>query len=107
MFSVSVKFKKFVDDRKFIHAFDAEVPKLALMLESEVKALTPVRTGRLKNSMTGERSGFLQGRVFTRVVYAVFVEFGTARMAPRAMMRRGADAFLPKGLEYLKKKLKP
>lgn len=106
MLNFSFSFKQFQNDRKVADAVDKEMHQLALILEAEVKERTPVRTGRLKSSIVGKRIGFLLGGVSTRVNYAAFIEYGTSRMAPRAMMRKGAEAAYPKGLAYLKRKLK-
>lgn len=51
-----------------------------------VKAKTPVRTGHLQNSW-----GFTEKRddleIYNTAEYAEYVEYGTERMEPRAMLR--------------------
>jgi len=106
MIGATFKFIKKIDaERKVAEAFDDQIENLALMMEADIKEVTPVVTGRLRGSMTGERVGFLEGRVFSDVHYAEPVEYGTARFSGRAMFRRGARTFFPKGLAFLKNKL--
>ena len=75
-------------NRKLDHGLNA----VGQILVNEIKIRTPVRTGRLKASI-----GYYLGlnkilSVFSNVLYAVFVEYGTRNMAPRAMFRRGIAA---------------
>jgi HK97 gp10 family phage protein len=63
--------------------------------EGEIKAATPVRTGRLRASITHEVRG-LTGVVGTNVEYAPYVEFGTVKMAPRRMFAVGIERAWPK-----------
>lgn len=103
----TIKFvQKIKVDYKTAELVDKEMPALALMFESEAKTRTPVRTGRLKSEMAGKRTGFLRAELRNNVEYAPYVEFGTARMAPRAMIRNAAAAMKEKGMEYLSRKLK-
>lgn len=91
---------------KFI---DRAVSKSILVMERNVKNNTPVHHGYLRRSIASKKTGFGQGEVFTNpignvteatskkkgiartkpVSYAVFVEYGTRHMAPRAMFRKG------------------
>jgi len=61
--------------------------------EKQVKIRTPVDTGRLRNSIHVESVNtdgeVWEGIVGTDVEYAPFVEYGTSKMAPRAMFRHG------------------
>jgi len=61
--------------------------------EKEVKIRTPVDTGRLRNSIHIEsiktEGDMWEGEVGTDVEYASFVEYGTSKMAARAMFRQG------------------
>lgn len=60
------------------------------------KELTPVDTGRLRASMRIlVDSRGLKVSIGSDVPYAKYVEFGTSRMAPRAMIRRTLDEFGP------------
>jgi HK97 gp10 family phage protein len=52
----------------------------ALLVEGQAKALTPVDTGNLRNSITHEVEG-KEAKVGTNVEYAPFVELGTVKMA--------------------------
>ncbi len=99
-------FKKIDVERKVADVVKDNMDNLALMFEAEVKERTPVRTGRLKNSMVGEVTGAFSARVSTNVVYAPYVEYGTSRSEPRAMIRNGAESMKTKGLDFLKDKLK-
>jgi HK97 gp10 family phage protein len=102
----SVKFtQKIKMDARTAAIVDGEMGNLALMFEAEAKTRTPVLTGRLKSEMIGKKTGFLQAELRNNVEYAPYVEFGTSKMAPRAMMRQAAQAMLTKGLDYLKSKL--
>jgi|GEM_PF-5178564 HK97 gp10 family phage protein len=106
MFSSTVKFvQKINAERKTAQAVDELMPALALMFETEAKRNTPVITGRLRNAMTGRRVGFLKAELANNVEYAPFVEFGTSRMEPRAMIRKAAETMKEKGLEFIKDKL--
>jgi HK97 gp10 family phage protein len=64
------------------------------VLTDEIRKVTPVDTGRLRNSIHSEvlqdSGDILVGVVGTDVEYAVFVEFGTVKMEPRAMFRIGS-----------------
>lgn len=85
------------------------VDKSTKVMERNIKAFTPVRHGHLRRSITSKMTGFGQGEVFTNPVvstsrggkqahtevnYAVYVEYGTRYMAPRAMFRKGVEASL-------------
>lgn len=52
----------------------------ALVVEGQAKALCPVDTGNLRNSITHDVEG-KEARVGTNVEYAPFVELGTVKMA--------------------------
>lgn len=77
--------------------------------ERQVKIRTPVDTGRLRASVHGKTNRFWfwrkrwTGTVATNVEYAPYVEYGTSRMRPRAMFRRGVDAALPPMMDRLHK----
>ena len=69
---------------KAIKSIDDAISKAleasALVVEGEAKALTPVDTGNLRNSITHEVEKN-EARVGTNVEYAPFVELGTVKMA--------------------------
>ena len=90
---------------------DRAVGKSLNVMERNIKYNTPVRHGYLRRSITNKKTGFGQGEVFTNPIgsigssvaskkglpatkpvrYAVYVEYGTSRMAPRAMFRKGVQ----------------
>ncbi len=85
------------------------VEKSIKVAERNVKANTPVKHGYLRRSIASDMTGFGKGEIFTNpigsvakktaskkgisqhkeVSYAVYVEYGTKYMAPRAMFRKG------------------
>lgn len=80
--------------------------KSALMLEAEAKRRAPVRTGRLKNSITTSQAGLTRGElaagqlaavyeVGPTVNYGAYVELGTRRMAPEPYLIPAADKIEP------------
>lgn len=69
------------------------------MLEKQTKSLTPVRTGRLRNSEHSSTTGNAQaaeGVVSTNVEYAPYVEFGTSRQKAEPYLRPAAKIVKPK-----------
>jgi HK97 gp10 family phage protein len=70
-----------------------------------------IDTGNLVNSIQHEQVGSEDARVFTHVEYAPYLEFGTARMAPRPFMTPAAiksAKFLAKRiLQEVNKALRP
>lgn len=66
-----------------------------IVAEGEIKSATPVRTGRLRSSITHEVRD-LTGVVGTNVYYAPYVEFGTVKMAPRRMFAVGIERAWPR-----------
>jgi HK97 gp10 family phage protein len=68
-------------------------------IEGQAKPITPVRTGRLRNSITtrvGTETPVPQTVVVgTNVRYAPFVELGTRRMRPRPYLQTGMQAAVP------------
>lgn len=71
---------------------DDGLNKSASLLRRQIRDITPVRTGALKKSMSTERVSGTQSQVATELEYAPYVELGTVKMAPRAMMRTGFDS---------------
>lgn len=65
------------------------INKACFDLEALAKTKVPVRTGRLKNSIRVSKTataGDLQGQVGAFADYAIYVHFGTVRMAARPFM---------------------
>jgi len=54
-----------------------------------------IDTGYLQNSIAVEMLSDLQAIVFTNALYAEYLEFGTARMAPRPYMVPAAERAWP------------
>lgn len=59
------------------------------------RALAPVDTGFLKNSIGMAFSDDLTGVVFVAAEYAPYVELGTRKMAARPYLRPALDAVIP------------
>jgi len=59
-------------------------------INNRIKDITPVRTGFLKQNMIVDIIPY-NAKIRNDVYYAPFVELGTIKMSPRAMMRRGFD----------------
>lgn len=58
-------------------------------------------TGRLANSITFDRAGPLTATVGSNVIYALYLEYGTRRMAARPFMRPAVERIRPKFLERI------
>lgn len=82
---------------------DAQVAKATAleivggMAESYAKALCPVDTGRLRNSITHQQFDEDTEVVGTNVEYAPYVELGTHKMGARPFLRPAAENH---GAEY-------
>lgn len=68
----------------------------ALLIEGAAKAFAPVDTGALRSSIGTDvsvaiASGAAEAVIGPTVNYGPFVEYGTARMAPRAFMGPALD----------------
>lgn len=90
-------------NRLAVDAINQDLRDISLELESEIKDRTPVDTGRLRASMTARETGLLKHEVATNIVYAPFIEFGTSRIAPRAMMRKGASEIERRGVSQFRR----
>jgi len=89
--------------RKEVKAkLDQDIRKVTALLETAVRNRTPVKTGLLKSSIAGRRTGWATGEVATLTEYAEFVEYGTSRFSARAMFRRGASDIEKRGLSVFK-----
>lgn len=78
-------------------ALEKGVDKAARRVKRAAKLLTPVDTGRLRNSIqhkTTNASGRVEGLVFTNVDYAPYVEFGTGQRGEKAQIIK------PEGISY-------
>ena len=74
----------------------AVVRKVAFDTEADAKALAPVDTGNLRNSITTAVTGDgLTAAVVATASYAPFVELGTSRMAPQPLMGPATDRNTP------------
>ncbi|MCK9629019.1 MAG: HK97 gp10 family phage protein [Bacteroidales bacterium] len=82
-------------------AFKAAMVGTAQEAGGAIKDRTPVQTGRLRASIRHFMQN-LAGWVVTDVHYAGYVEFGTAKMAPRGYFKRGIDAAMPRIQELWK-----
>lgn len=80
------------------------VLRTAQLAYSEAKANCPVRTGRLKNSIT-----LLPAKdsavIFTDVEYAAMVELGTSSQKPQPFLSRGIYESAKKAGEIFKEEL--
>ncbi len=59
---------------------DRAVGRAAARMQAQVKMLTPVDTGNLRNKIDVLSDKLLEYRVETNVEYALFVEFGTGQL---------------------------
>ncbi len=79
----------------------------ALPVLTEAQILAPVRTGNLRRSITWETTVRTPTRavvsVGPHVDYAVYLEFGTRRMAPRPFLRPAFETKQQEALEGMKK----
>lgn len=82
------------------------VRKTAHDIEAHAKAVVPVDTGNLKNSIqTDMEPGGLSAEVGTAVSYAPFVEWGTHKMAARPYLTPAAEKVKPAFVEAMKRLL--
>jgi len=71
------------------------VAKCAFDIEAHAKAVVPVDTGNLKNSIQTDMETDLTAVVGTPVEYAVYVEYGTHKMAERPYLGPAAELVRP------------
>ena len=87
---------KFLGDAgKFI---TRAVAKSIAIMDRNIKVNTPVKEGHLRRSISNKMTSETAGEVYTAPVeggkevnYAIYVEYGTKYMAPRAMFRKGVE----------------
>lgn len=98
MLKASVTFNNNTDGtiKKKSGSVAVAVQKSLAVLDRNIKVMTPVKHGTLRRSITQRLLTPTSGEIFTASLvdgqemnYAVFVEFGTRYMAPRAMFRKG------------------
>jgi len=83
-----------------VHEF---VSKAAHDVEANAKAVVPVRTGALKNSITTEFTSPTRAVVAPHMDYAAYVEFGTRRQRAKPYMRPAAERVRPAFIEALRR----
>lgn len=82
-----------------------EVKNAALAVEGQAKALAPVDTGALRNSIQTELEGDLTAHVVVGVEYAEYVEHGTYKMAPQPYLTPAAALVEPQFIANVTKAL--
>lgn len=70
------------------------IRKTAHDIEADAKALAPVDTGNLRNSI-GSEVGLLEAEIGPTAEYGGYVEEGTSRMAPQPYLRPAYDRRVP------------
>jgi len=80
--------RKLQEQIKELSRPEAMMGKAVMAAQGEIKVATPVDTGRLRSSIFPLVSeGGRLGKVYTNVVYASYVEYGTKRMKSRHVTR--------------------
>ena len=69
----------FDDYQKKLNEIPSLIQQTALNIQADAKRDVPIKTTRLRGSITATGSG-LEAEVFTNVEYAAYVEFGTGTM---------------------------
>jgi len=67
---------------------DPGIAEIAQLFKGDVAGYTPVMTGALRAGWSVQRVGDGHYAVSNGVRYAGYVEYGTSKMAPRAMLGR-------------------
>lgn len=65
----------------------------AAYIQAQVKLLTPVDTGNLRNKIISQQAKFMEWVVETNVEYAIFVEFGTGRKGDPAVPHTSKESW--------------
>lgn len=78
----------------------------ALDVEGYAKTVVPVDTGNLKNSIQTMMESDVSAVVGTPVHYAIYVEFGTSRMAARPYLLPALERAKKPFVEAMKKILR-
>ncbi len=94
---VEIKFDKLPQLQGALRERAAQaVMKAAYDIEGQAKAIVPVDTGNLKNSIQTTQEGELAAAVGPRAVeYAIYVEYGTVKMRAQPYMRPAAEKVRP------------
>lgn len=71
-----------------------QLERWAMEVREYARALAPVRTGRLRNSIYAKTSGWTV-EVGASAEYAIFVEFGTRHMQAKPFLRPAVEEYLP------------
>jgi len=79
-------------ERSLLDELDAAVDSGAKLVWDTATTLCPVRTGRLKNSIHILKQKELERIIRADTEYAIFVEFGTSRMAAQPFIRPALEA---------------
>ncbi len=85
---VAVEYDRLDDTRRSQHdAIDRLLSDGALVVAADAQGFAPVDTGRLRASITTDKTGELDYEVSTDVNYAVHQEYGTRYQPGKAFMR--------------------
>jgi len=76
-------------------AVSAIIRKAAFDVEANAKAIVPVDTGKLKNSITSEFPSLTKAIIAPHTDYAIYVEFGTRHQRAQPYMRPAAEKVAP------------
>ena len=72
---------------------DRAVGRAATRIQAQVRMLTPVDTGNLRNKIDVLSDKLLEYRVETNVEYALFVEFGTGKLGDPSVPHTDKDSW--------------
>lgn len=72
-------------------ALDKALEESGLYVENAAKQMCPVDTGRLRNSITHQKSGEMSEQIGTNVEYGKYVELGTSKMGAKAYLKPAAQ----------------
>jgi HK97 gp10 family phage protein len=89
--------------RQLPEAVGAIVRKAAFDVEANAKAVVPVDTGKLKNSITCEFPSQTKAIIAPHTEYAGFVEYGTRKQRAQPYMRPAAEKVAPAFIEACKR----
>lgn len=85
--SIMVTYDRLFDWRGVDQAVEQAIAETLDFGKTIIARRTPVLTGRLQSEWRTSRSG-REGKIYNDVPYGVYVEYGSARRAPRGMMAR-------------------
>ena len=92
--------------KEFKQAMAAAIPRaleaVGMQAEGYAKALCPVDTGRLRNSITHKQEGEDTEVIGTEVEYAPYVEMGTQRSKAQPFLKPAAGDHNAEYLEIIK-----